>query len=87
MKVLIVLTALIIWKYNMAIPTTKELKVLQGLVEFVREKTNYNTDDWEAMTDKDYTRDFIEELRKSLIFNNYLDKDDDLLRIIDYLKE
>ena len=31
--------------------------------------------------------DFIEELRESLIFNNYLNEDDDLLRIIDYLKE
>ena len=49
MKVLIVLTALIIWRYNMAIPTTKELKVLQGLVELVREKTNYNIGDEEAM--------------------------------------
>ena len=71
----------------MAIPTTKELKVLQGLVEFVREKTNYNTDDCEARTDKDYTRDFIEELRQSLIFNNYLNKDDDLLRIINNFKD
>ena len=71
----------------MAIPTTKELKVLQGLVEFVREKTNYNPDDEEARTDKDYSRDFIEELRQSLIFNNYLNEDDDLLRIIDYLKD
>jgi len=71
----------------MAIPTTKELKVLQGLVEFVREKTNYNTDDCEARTDKDYTRDFIEELRQSLIFNNYLNEDDDLLEIINNLKE
>ncbi len=71
----------------MAIPTTKELKVLQGLVEFVREKTNYRDNDEEAITDKSYHRDFIEELRESLIFNNYLDEDDDLLRIIDYLKE
>ena len=71
----------------MAIPTTKELKVLQGLVEFVREKTNYRDNDEEAITDKSYHRDFIEELRESLIFNNYLDENDDLLRIIDYLKE
>ena len=71
----------------MAIPTTKELKVLQGLVEFVREKTNYRDNDYEAITDKSYHRDFIEELRQSLIFNNYLNEDDDLLRIIDYLKE
>lgn len=71
----------------MAIPTTKELKVLQGLVEFVREKTNYRDNDYEAITDKSYHRDFIEELRESLIFNNYLNEDDDLLRIIDYLKE
>ena len=71
----------------MAIPTTKELKVLQGLVEFVREKTNYNIGDEEARTDKDYTRYFIEELRQSLIFNNYLNEDDDLLRIISYLQE
>ena len=71
----------------MAIPTTKELKVLQGLVEFVREKTNYRDNDYEAITDKSYHRNFIEELRESLIFNNYLNEDDDLLRIIDYLKE
>ena len=71
----------------MAIPTTKELKVLQGLVEFVREKTNYNIGDEEARTDKDYTRYFIEELRQSLIFNNYLNEDDDLLEIINNLKE
>ena len=56
----------------MAIPTTKELKVLQGLVEFVREKTNYRDNDYEAITDKSYHRDFIEELRESFIFNNYL---------------
>tara|TARA_X000001382_G_scaffold19286_2_gene11802 strand:+ start:308 stop:523 length:216 start_codon:yes stop_codon:yes gene_type:complete len=71
----------------MAIPTTKELKVLQGLVEFVREKTNYNIDDCEAKTDKDYTKHFIEELKQSLIFNNYLNEDDDLLRIINNLKD
>tara|TARA_R100001443_G_scaffold108206_1_gene118487 strand:- start:967 stop:1182 length:216 start_codon:yes stop_codon:yes gene_type:complete len=71
----------------MAIPTTKELKVLQGLVEFVREKTNYNIGDEEARTDKDYTRYFIEELRQSLIFNNYLNEDNDLLEIINNLKE
>ena len=71
----------------MAIPTTKELKVLQGLVEFVREKTNYRDNDYEAITDKSYHRDFIEELRESLIFNNYLNEDDDLLRIISYLQE
>tara|TARA_R100000654_G_scaffold1971_5_gene7155 strand:+ start:1282 stop:1497 length:216 start_codon:yes stop_codon:yes gene_type:complete len=71
----------------MAIPTTKELKVLQGLVEFVREKTNYRDNDYEAITDKSYHRDFIEELRQSLIFNNYLNEDDDLLRIISYLQE
>ena len=71
----------------MAIPTTKELKVLQGLVEFVREKTNYRDNDEEAITDKSYHRDFIEELRESLIFNNYLNEDDDLLRIISYLQE
>jgi|TARA_R100000426_G_C4792338_1_gene99126 hypothetical protein len=71
----------------MAIPTKKELKVLQGLVEFVREKTNYRDSDYEAITDKSYHRDFIGELRESLIFNNYLNEDDDLLRIIDNLKE
>lgn len=71
----------------MAIPTTKELKVLQGLVEFVREKTNYRDNDYEAITDKSYHRDFIEELRQSLIFNNYLNENDDLLRIISYLQE
>ena len=71
----------------MAIPTTKELKVLQGLVEFVREKTNYRDNDNEAITDKSYHRDFVEELRQSLIFNNYLNEDDDLLRIISYLQE
>tara|TARA_B100000424_G_C22853932_1_gene455293 strand:+ start:738 stop:953 length:216 start_codon:yes stop_codon:yes gene_type:complete len=71
----------------MAIPSRRELKVLQGLVEFVREKTNYRDNDDEAMTDKSHHRDFIEDLRQSLIFNNYLNEDDDLLRIIDYLKE
>ena len=71
----------------MAIPTTKELKVLQGLVEFVREKTNYRDSDYDAITDKSYHRDFLEELREALIFNNYLNEDDDLLRIIDYLKD
>ena len=71
----------------MAIPSRRELKVLQGLVEFVREKTNYRDNDYEAMTDKSHHRDFIEELRQSLIFNNYLNEDDDLLRIISYLQE
>ena len=71
----------------MAIPTTKELKVLQGLVEFVREKTNYRDSDYDAITDKSYHSDFLEELREALIFNNYLNEDDDLLRIIDYLKD
>jgi hypothetical protein len=71
----------------MAIPSRRELKVLQGLVEFVREKTNYRDNDDEAMTDKSHYRDFIEELRQSLIFNNYLNEDDDLLRIISYLQE
>jgi hypothetical protein len=71
----------------MAIPSRRELKVLQGLVEFVREKTNYRDNDYEAKTDKSYHRDFIEELRESLIFNNYLNEDDDLLRIISYLQE
>tara|TARA_B100001939_G_scaffold334501_1_gene335526 strand:- start:4305 stop:4520 length:216 start_codon:yes stop_codon:yes gene_type:complete len=71
----------------MAIPSRRELKVLQGLVEFVREKTNYRDSDYDAITDKSYHRDFIEELRESLIFNNYLNEDDDLLRIISYLQE
>ena len=41
----------------MAMPNAKELQVLQGLVEFVREKTNY------------------------------INEDDNLLQIINYLKE
>jgi len=68
-------------------PNAKELQVLQGLVEFVREKTNYINDDFEARTDKSYVKDFIGELRESLIFHNYINEDDNLLQIINYLKE
>jgi|TARA_R100001377_G_C3161637_1_gene99918 hypothetical protein len=71
----------------MAMPNAKELQVLQGLVEFVREKTNYINDDFEARTDKSYVKDFIGELRESLIFHNYINEDDNLLQIINYLKE
>ena len=71
----------------MAMPNAKELQVLQGLVEFVREKTNYINDDFEARTDKSYVKDFIGELRDSLIFHNYINEDDNLLQIINYLKE
>lgn len=69
----------------MALPTNKELKLLQGLIEFVRQETHYYDDDNDLNNSS--TKEFLEELRDFCIFNNYLDKEDNLLRILSYLKD
>ena len=71
----------------MGLPTNKELKLLQGLIEFVRDKTHYLDDDDQAMTSKQHIMDFLNDLKDFCIRMNYLDKDDNLLMILSNLKD
>jgi hypothetical protein len=71
----------------MALPKNKELKLLQGLIEFVRDKTHYLDDDDQAETSKQNVKDFLEDLKDFCISNDYLDENDNLLIILSYLKD
>ena len=71
----------------MALPTNKELKLLQGLIEFVRDKTHCCDDDDQALTSKQHIMDFLNDLKDFCIINNYLDKEDNLLIILSNLKD
>ena len=71
----------------MALPTNTELKLLQGLIEFVRYKTHYYDDDTQVETSKHDAIDFLEDLKDFCISSDYLDKDDNLLIILSYLRD
>ena len=71
----------------MALPRNEELKLLQGLIEFVRDKTHCYDDDNQALTSKQHIMDFLNDLKDFCIRMNYLDKDDNLLMILSNLKD